>query len=251
MVSNLRKYLALAAAVTLTAALGTGCSGQKANDAGPANVKVAVSTQALQSDIGSIQLTIDGQPDSPGAPGFPIVTLLSKDPGAGNVWTGNVTGIPANAAGLKRTFTAIAYQGPNATGAQLYQGSTVATVVAAQTAQVTIMLQELNATPGPQNYAPVIAAVNATNSYVLPGTAGSFSVTAYDPDDAAHFNRPQFAGTLAYQWSATCDNGTLSLATPNAATTAFVAPSVTNALCTVNIKVSETGLANNSSVTTY
>ena len=248
---SLKKSLALATVAVMAAALGTGCSAKKD---GPttANAKVAIDTAALQSDLGSIQITIDAQPGSPAnTQGFPITAFLSKAP-SGNVWTGNVSQIPATAAGIGRTFTASAYSGPNATGTKLYEGSTVATVTAGQTAQVTIILQELNVQPGPTNYAPVISSITSTAAFLLPGQAGSFSVTAYDPDDASHLNRPQFNGEpLAYQWAASCDNGTLAIASPTAATTAFTAPNVPSALCTVSIKVSETTLANNSSVTTY
>src|SRR5262249_8444726 len=127
---------------TLTAAvvavgLGVGCAKKPSEKF--ANAKVAVSTQSVQSDIGSIHLTIT-DPATRG-PRFPITTLLPKAP-AGNVWTGNVSQIPANPArGSSRTFSASAFSGPNATGTVLYQGSTVATVIAGQTAQVTIILQ--------------------------------------------------------------------------------------------------------------
>src|SRR5262245_27493175 len=114
------------------------------------------------------------------------------------------------------------------------------------------MLQEVNAQPGPTNYAPVITSLTSTAAFLLPGQGGTFTVAAYDPDNATHFNRPQFNGEpLAYQWAATCDAGTLTIASPTAAQTGFTAPNVTAATCTVSIKVSETGLAENSSVTTY
>src|SRR5215468_9922104 len=81
--------LVLTAAV-VAVAMGMGCA--RKDDAKFANAKVAVSTQAIQSDINSIQLTISDAA-TPG-PGFPIVSLLTKAP-AGNVWTGNVSNIPA------------------------------------------------------------------------------------------------------------------------------------------------------------
>jgi len=248
----LKKSLALTTMLVMAVALGTGCNNKTESKPTTANAKVAIEASALQSDIGSVQLTIDGAPGSPaGTPGFPITTLLTKA-AAGNVWTGNVTQIPANATGVNRTFTAAAYSGPNATGTKVYEGSTIATVTAGQTAQVTIILQELNVQPGPSNYAPVITAVTSTAAYLLPGQTGSFGVAAYDPDNATHFNRPQFNGEpLAYLWSASCDNGTLGIGTPTTATTTFTAPNVPSAICTVSVKVSETALANNSSVTTY
>jgi hypothetical protein len=264
MLLYVKKHLALAAAVMMTAALGTGCSGagQKTADEPTAKAKVSVSSALTIATIGSLKLTIDssatGTPT--GTIGFPIVTLLNKAP-AGNVWTGNVTNIPANATGVNRNFTVQAFASADGTGAPVYEGSKLATVVAGQTAQVTIVLQELGVQPGPSNYAPVITAITATNSYVLPGQAGSFSVSAQDPD--AHFTtpRPQFNGEpLAYQWVASCTNGTLALGTPTSATTTFTAPTLTppatDSLCTVSIKVSETTapgrlLANPLSVTTY
>jgi hypothetical protein len=247
-----KKHLALAAAVMMTTALGTGCSGgQKTAEQPTAKAKVAVSALSIQADITKITLTVDAAPGTP-APGLPFSVDLSKA-ATGNVWTGNVTGIAANATGINRTFTAQAFGAVSATN-PIYQGSTIATVIAGSTATVNIILQETSPNPGPANYAPVITALTASNSYVLPGQTGSFSVSAYDPDDATHYNRPAFNGEpLAYLWTATCDNGTLTLGSTSAATTTFTAPAapVTSALCQVSIKVSETGLANNSSVTTY
>ncbi|HVP62387.1 MAG TPA: SBBP repeat-containing protein [Myxococcaceae bacterium] len=246
------RTLALAVSM-LTVAFGAGCNNAKNDGPKSANAKISVSGAAVQSDIQSIQISItDSAPPAAPSAGFPIVALLTKAP-AGNVWTANVTGIPANPApGSTRYFQATAYAGPNATGAVLYQGTTPATVIAGQTAQVTILLQEVNPPAGPSNYAPVIDSVTSSAAYLLPGQGGSFTVTAHDPDNASHLNRPQFNGEpLAYAWSATCDNGTLTIASPTSATTAFTAPSVNSAICTVAIKVSETALASNSSVTTY
>jgi hypothetical protein len=245
-----KKYLALAAAVMMTTALGTGCSGgQKTAEQPTAKAKVAVSARSIQADISKITLTVDAGTGGAAA-GLPFSVDLSKA-STGNVWNANVTGIPAPAApGVSRLFTAAAF---NSANVKIFEGSTNATVIAGNTAAVTIVLQELNPNPGAQNYAPVITALTASNSYVLPGQTGTFSVTAYDPDDAAHYNRPAFAGGLAYLWTASCDNGTIALGSATAATTTFTAPAapVTSALCQVSIKVSETGLANNSSVTTY
>jgi hypothetical protein len=256
---RMKNGLALAAALCAVA-FAAGCgssskSGSVGGSSSTAKAKVAVSTSNLQSDIKSIQLQIFDVPP-PGTPGtgFPITTFLTLAP-AGNVWTANVTGIPAAAApGSQRTFIATAYDGVNATGLIKYQGTATGMVIAGQTAQITIILQEQNPPAGPSDYAPVISGLTASASYVLPGTSGTFSVSAYDPDDAAHLNRLQFNGEpLAYLWSATCTAGTLTIATPTAATTAFVAPAspVTSSICTVAIRVSETGLADNSSVTTY
>jgi hypothetical protein len=250
---SLKKSLALATVVLTAAVLGTGCSSKTENTPQTANAKIAVSSAAVQGDIQSIQLSITdvAPPGAPGA-GFPITALLTKS-AAGNVWTANVTGIPAAPApGNTRYFQATAFSGPNATGTTLYQGVAPATVIAGQTAQVTILLQEVNPPAGPSNYAPVIDTLTSTAAFLLPGQGGSFTVTAHDPDDPTHLNRPQFNGEpLAYQWSAACDNGTLNIASPTSATTAFTAPNVPSAICTVSIKVSETALANNSSVTTF
>jgi len=251
MLLHTKRYLALAAAVMMTAALGSGCA--KKSDERSAHAKITVDASALQSDVQSIQLTITGEPDSPGAPGFPITAFLTKPSPSSNVWVGNVSSIPAAATpGLRRTFTASAYSGPNATGTKLYEGTTIAFVITGQTAQVTIILQELNPGSSDTNYAPVITSVTSTAAYLLPGQGGTFSVSGYDPDDSTHLNRPQFNGEpLAYLWSASCDSGTLALSSPTASTTAFTAPNVTTALCTISVRVSETALTNNSSVTTY
>jgi hypothetical protein len=246
-----KRYLALAAAVTIAATVSTGCSGgAKSNEDAVGKVKFAVSAAGVTADITSMKLVIDAMPGSVATtPGFPIELGLSKAP-AGAVWTANVSNIPTSATG--RTFTAQAFGGAGGT-TLLYTGSTVAPVSSGAPAQVTIILQEQNVTPGPTNYAPVISAITASNSFVLPGQAGTFAVTAYDPDDAAHFNRPAFNGSpLSYKWTASCDTAgaTLVIANDTAATTGFTAPSV-GALCTVAIKVTETALSANSSVTTY
>jgi hypothetical protein len=259
---RMKNVPALAAAL-LAVAFAAGCS-SKADKSGSgdsptgsfAKAKVAVSAAATQTQIKSIKLTIvDTDPTAtpPGVPGagFPITAFLTLAP-AGNVWTGNITNIPAAVAGSSRWFTATAYDAVNGGGNAIYTGTTLATVIAGATAQVTIMLQETQPPTGPANNAPVIDSLTATAAYVLPGTKGSFSVTAHDPDDASHLNRAAFNGEpLAYQWSAACTSGAMTLTTPTQASTAFVAPAVSSSVCTVAIKVSETALANNSSVTTY
>jgi hypothetical protein len=233
MLLSMKRYLALLAAVVMTGALGSGCSAKK-DEAATAKAQVSVQMKVI-ADVTRIQLTITGNGQSP------IIADLTKA-SAGNVWTANVSSIPANATGVNYTFTAEAFQGAT----KIYEGATIATVIAGQTAKVIILLQELNVPPGPTNYAPVITSITATNSYVLPGQGGTFAVTAADPD---HNGEP-----LTYAWSAKCDAGTLTLGSPTAATTSFTAPGV-NALCAVTITVSETSTAaNNSSplsVTTY
>jgi hypothetical protein len=244
MFNLMKKSLVLAAAMMIAAVAGTGCSAKKSEPV-LGKAKVAVQLQA-QGDIKSIKLTITGGVSESG---FPITTFLTKGT-AGNVWNANVTGIPA---GTGRTFLAQAFNGLNGTGAVIYEGSTAATIDPATTATVVIILQEVAPQPGPTNYAPQIDALTATASYVLPGQTGSFAVTAHDPDDAAHYNRPAFNGSpLAYKWAAACtQSGTLTIDSPTAATTGFTAPTVPLSTCTVSVTVSETGLAVNSSVTTY
>jgi hypothetical protein len=241
MFNLMKKSLVLAAAMMIAAVAGTGCSAKKSEPV-LGKAKVAVQLQDI-SDIASVKLTITGGASESG---FPITTFLTKGT-AGNVWNANVTGIPA---GTGRTFLAQAF---DAASTLRYEGSTAATIDPATTATVVIILQQVNPNPGPTNYAPQIDSLTATASYVLPGQTGSFAVTAHDPDDAAHYNRPAFNGSpLSYKWAAACtQSGTLTIDSPTAATTGFTAPTVPLSTCTVSVTVSETGLAVNSSVTTY
>jgi hypothetical protein len=236
MLLNVKKYLALAAVVGMTAVFGAGCSSAaKATPA--AQAKVAVSTAALViADVTSIKVTID---DNAVAPLFgPIDLLLTKAP-AGNVWTGNITQIPANPApGSLRRFKAEAFNGAT----KIYAGDTVATVIAGSTAQVAIILQEVAPAPGTTNYAPAITSLTSTSAYVAPGTVGSSTVVASDPDNNG--------GTLAIEWSATCTAGSMIFGSPDAATTTWTAPSV-NAVCTVAVTVKETATPDPLWVTTY
>jgi hypothetical protein len=240
MMSNLTKYLALAAAVMMTATVGAGCSTKKEASTGAAKVGVQL---AVVADVTKVELTITG---APGEAGFPIVTELSKA-ASGKTFTGSITGIPATGGtGQDRTFTAAAYNGAT----KIFEGSAVAKVIggAPTPTQVTIILQELNVTPGPTNYAPVITSLTSTAAYLLPGQTGSFTVSASDPD---HNGDP-----LGYAWAATCTGGgVLTLPTPATATTvAFTAPAVSS-VCTVSITVKEASTAGNHSsplsVTTY
>jgi hypothetical protein len=237
MLLHIKNPLALVAAVAMATVFGVGCSAQK--DATPsARAKIAVSTAAAMADVSSIKVTID---DNGVAPLFspPIDLVLTKAP-AGNVWTGNITQIPAAQAptGSVRRFKAEAFNGAT----KIYEGDSLATVIAGQTAEVAIILQELNVAPGPTNYAPVITSLTSTASYVAPSTSGSSTVAANDPD---HNGDP-----LAYAWSGSCTAGTITFGTPAAATTTWTVPSV-NSVCTVAVKVSETIIAQPLSVTTY
>ena len=102
MMSNLTKYLALAAAVMMTATVGAGCSTKKEASTGAAKVGVQL---AVVADVTKVELTITG---APGEAGFPIVTELSKA-ASGKTFTGSITGIPATGGtGQDRTFTAAA-----------------------------------------------------------------------------------------------------------------------------------------------
>jgi hypothetical protein len=240
-----RRWLALSSLIASASISGCG------RDDRFARARVTVSIAATQAGIGSIQLSIDSAPgDASGAPGFPIAASMSPAEG-GDLWTADVAQIPASMSAVSRTFTASAWSGANGTGAKLYEGSTVAPVAAGGSAQVAILLQEQNVPPGAADFPPVITSATSTAASVLPGQTGTFSATAYDPDDPAHFNRPQFDGDpLAYSWSASCDSGSLLIDSPAAATTTFTAPSVPAALCAVTLLVSETALASNASTST-
>jgi hypothetical protein len=234
----MKKHLALAAALVAAAGAGTGCSGnKKADGPGSAKVNVSVSSAAQIVDVTRIELTISEGVVSATNPAMNAITAtLTKAPQA-NQWTGNVTNIPAGAA---RVFKAEAF---DATSAKVYEGATTAAVVAASTAQITIILQELNVPPGSTNYAPVITSITSTDAYVKPSTDLTFAVAAVDLD---HNGEP-----LAYLWSASCNAGTGTFTAGGTAPTAtFKAPDQ-NATCTIAIKVSETGIALPLSVTTY
>src|SRR5262245_27100065 len=124
-----RKSLALALAVAMTAALGTGCGAKKGSQdgAGSGNAKVAVSTAAIIGDVTKVALTISAGTVSATNPAFPDITATLTKGAAGNVWTANVTNIPA---GDARLFKAVAYQGTT----PIYEGSTTTVVTAGATA---------------------------------------------------------------------------------------------------------------------
>ena len=219
-----KKYLALAAAVMTVAGLSTGCSQKQTPTGG--NAKVAVTASAVViADVNHIDLAITG---GAGEAGFPITATLSKA-SSGKEWTANITNIPA---GAGRLFHAVAYKNPGTAAAdKIFEGEATATITAGVTAQVTIILQELNVPPGSTNYAPAITSITSSNAYVVPGTRVSFAVGANDPD---HNGDP-----LHTAWSASCTaggNGTFSAAT--SASTDWTAPAQ-NATCTITIAVTE------------
>ncbi len=236
MLLNVKKYLALAAVVGMTAMFGAGCSGPAAKATPTAQAKVAVSSSLVLGDVTSIKVTIE---DNGAAPLFTAIDLLLTKAPAGNVWTGNITQIPANPApGSARRFKAEAFNGAT----KVYEGDTVATVIAAQTANVAIILQEVAPAPGTTNLAPVITSLTSTSAYVAPGTVGSSTVVATDPDGNG--------GTLAIEWSATCTAGSMTFVPADAATTTWTAPAV-NSVCTVAVKVMETATPDPLGFTTY
>ncbi len=219
-----KKYLALAAAVMTVAGLSTGCSQKNAPTGG--NAKVAVTASAVViAEINHIDLAITG---GAGEAGFPITATLSKA-SSGKEWTANITNIPA---GAGRLFHAVAYKNPGTAAAdKIFEGEATAAITAGATAQVTIILQELNVPPGLTNYAPAITSITSSNAYVVPGTLVSFAVGANDPD---HNGDP-----LLTAWSASCTaggNGTFSAAA--SAGTDWTAPAQ-NATCTITIAVAE------------
>ncbi len=240
-----KRYLTLAAAVMMVAGLSTGCSAKKSSTGGNAKVTVTASAVVV-ADINHIDLTITG---GAGEAGFPITATLSKA-STGKEWTVNITNIPA---GTGRLFHAVAYKAPGTAAAdKIFEGeSTPVVIMAGATAQVAIMLQELNVPPGQTNYAPAITSLSYYG-YVMPGARVSFALGANDPD---HNGDP-----LHTSWSASCTtggNGTFSAAA--SAATDWTAPAQ-NATCTIAVTVTESAtfppaLPNNNgvalSVTTY
>ncbi len=219
---NMKRHLALVAALLLAAGAGTGCSAKKSEG----NAKVTVTASAVVvADINHIDLTITG---GAGEAGFPITATLSKT-STGKEWTGNITNIPA---GAGRLFHAVAYKAPGTAAAdKIFEGEATTEITAGATASVTIILQELNVPPGQTNYAPAITSLTSSNAYVVPGTHVNFAVGANDPD---HNGDP-----LLTAWSASCTaggNGTFSAAA--SAATDWTAPGQ-NATCTITVTVTE------------
>jgi hypothetical protein len=251
-----RKYLALAAAL-LAAGLSTGCSQKNASEAGGdspgAKAKVTISAAAVaQTDIARIKLTVTGTATDPMSP---MTTFLTK---SGNVWTGNLTHIPAAAAGSIRTFLAEAMSSSNSV---IYRGQTTATVTAGNTAMVTIFLQQTDPSPGLTNSAPVLDSVTSTNAYVLPGQTLTFGVVAHDPDHLTSPTNAAFDGQpFAFTWSAQCTGGAGNGAfsgqadTGTTSTVTFAPPAITSTTCSIAIKVKEgntVAAADQLAVTTY
>jgi hypothetical protein len=248
-----KKYLALAAAVTMTALGSTGCSKQSSVgvDRKNAGATVAVdmsSVAAVIGDIGRLEVQIQDLGNAPTFPAF--TTVLTQK--ANNVWSGQISNIPANPTpGSTRRFIATAYN-KLPTHDAIYSGQTDAPVIAGQIANVTIIMQEINPQLGPNNSAPRITSITSTASYVGQSQKGTFTVAAMDPDHVTSPGGP-FDGTpLGYQWSSNCTAGALSFDTGTDTTpvATWTAPGV-NSTCTIAIRVSETGIAQPLSVTTY
>jgi hypothetical protein len=223
----MRKSLALVMALTAMMTVA-GCS-QKSKAAAPRMGAVKVSTAMVgqnQGQIDHVTLTVSG-----GAPALtpPIVESLVKTDATH--WSAYVSNIPA---GTGYTFTVDAYKADNT---DLYQGSATSDVKAGTTAQVTILAQELNPTPGPSTHTPVVTSLTASDVLVTPGSPVDVAVSATDPD----------ANTMSYLWQDNCGG---SFAQATAASTKWTAPATVPAnACQLSIKVSDA--VNGNSVTAY
>jgi hypothetical protein len=224
----LKKNLALATAVTLVAALATGCSSnKKADPTSVGGVKVAALIGNTDQNIDHVKLTISGGTPSIGPN---IVQNLGKTDG--HHWSLTVTAIPAAS---NVTFAVDAFKDAAET-VKLFTGQTTATIVANGLAQVYMELAEVNPTNNSVTHVPVVDAMSASAVLVTPGQTGiQLAVTAHSPD----------SDPLAYQWQDTC-SGTFSAAT--AASTNWTAGTTTGN-CQISVRV--TDATNKTSVTVF
>lgn len=202
--------IALATA-TLLALSPFGCSGERAPDnKGSVEVRAYALTA---SDVTTVTVTVTG-------PGIaePIVVNLTK---AGDQWVANLSEIPA---GSDRTFTLSAR---DANGVEIYTGvATGITIVAGQTAAVSISGQETNPAAPVGNRSPVIDALTAETTQVAQSGSIALSVAAHDSDSG---------DIITYQWTAAA--GTLD--TPAQASTTWTAPEA-DGVYRVTIEVQDT-----------
>jgi len=207
----MKKTFTLATLCFVAAAVGSGCTKSTPQPQGAA--RISVSSRLTSADVASVRLTVK---DGGNAPLFTdIVTTLTKN---GNAFTGTVTGIPA---GPGRVFLAEAL---NASNQVIFSGSATATIVAGQSASVTIIMQESTSNPF-HNSLPQINSLTASTLTVASAGLVSVDVGATDPD-----NDP-----LTYAWA---DNCTGSFNPNNTHNSAWTAPN-TNTSCTLSITVAD------------
>jgi hypothetical protein len=219
----MKKQVALAAALSLAAVMAAGCSGSKSAASGPTgSAKVAVSSSAMFTDVASMKLDVSG-----GTPSMspPIQTTLTKN-AAGTDFTAFITGIPA---GTGRVFHTVAYKGD---GTKLYEGTATADILPNTTAQVVIVLQDVNGSTGPTAHAPIIDSLASSATVVVPNGTVALTAAAHSPDGGI---------TITQQWSAVCNDAAQSTGVfqlPANLVTNWTAPSG-EMVCTLNLKVTD------------
>uniref|UniRef100_UPI00406A3797 kelch repeat-containing protein n=1 Tax=Archangium gephyra TaxID=48 RepID=UPI00406A3797 len=184
--------------LALTVALLVGCADSSSE---PGSARFAVSVrQALASRIARVSVTSS-------AADIPSVTVdLAPSNG---VWGGTIGNLPA---GPNRSFLA---RGFDASGTLLFEGSSSGVTISThQTTLVAITLQELHPPPPFENEAPLIDALVASSTSVVPGGSISLEAKAHDPNPG---------DTVSYAWRATAG----SFSSASAASTSWRAPAAT------------------------
>jgi hypothetical protein len=227
MLSKVSRNLALLATISTIAVASTGCTGGAKPEAGGA-AKVGVTVSALSATtIGKMTLTVG---PGTGATFTPIVVdLTNQDLVTKLTWSAYVQNVPA---GTGRTFHIDAFDATVLTKV-LYSGDATANIVSGSTANVYMVLQELNPIGGSTTALPAIDSLTASAATVTvpstPTATVSLTVTAHSPATPA--NNP-----LTYLWTASC--GTLAAATTTSAT--WTAPAtITAPACQVNVTVTD------------
>lgn len=199
-----RRWLVL----TALALLAVGCAQPDPDSTGSARFVVAIQ-EATAAEVARIQVTVSA-PDMP-----PLTAELTK---TGSTWSGGLASIPA---GPGRDFFAEAF---DATGTKRFSGHTPGvTISSAETAWVSISLQETSPAPGFEDATPYIASVVASADRVVAGGTVTLRVDARDPD---------LGDTLTYSWMASV--GSFDDATRPSLT--WTAPAVAgSALLTVTV----------------
>jgi hypothetical protein len=231
MMNRVSKNLALITAMSMVAAVSTGCSsGAKAETNGSAKIGITIPpTSALvATSINKATLTVG---PGTGTPTFTnIVTDLTNQDLAGKLsWSGFVQGIPA---GTGRTFHIDAF---DTAGAVIYSGDATAAITAGATANVYMVLQEKNPTGGFDNKLPVVDSLTSSASIVTVGLPGpsptsSLVVVAHSPTVP-----PQ---PLTYSWAASCGS-LVNPTTVNPTWTAPPAPAPAAGACQINVTITD------------
>jgi hypothetical protein len=230
MLNGFSRNLALVVAMSMVAAVSTGCSsGARTETNGSAKVGVTIPSSSLvATSINKATLTVG---PGTGTPTFANIQsdLTNQDLSGKLSWSGFVQGIPA---GLGRTFHIDAF---DAAGAVIYSGDATANIVVGATANVYMVLQEKNPTGGFDNKLPVVDSLTSSASIVTVGLPGpsptaNLVVVAHSPTTP-----PQ---PLTYLWSASC--GSVANATSTSPTwTAPPAPAPAAGACQLNVTVTD------------